>query len=208
MSKFEFKGTPGPWIIETYEGREHWEEELYKVADDLNWSHWEYLGFDKYNAYFEDRYEVDREAYRKIYFSPVMITEDYKFDELKCLDFWIRVWSNARHPHWSGYHLWLQKKKESVQNKRSDTKCFEEYVPKEYEGVYDVVNRETDHEVWDIATVHYSEQNAKLIIESPEMFNLLSEVVHGLDDKDKLTLWEQSVKHSAEQILNRITNQK
>lgn len=50
--------------------------------------------------------------------------------------------------------------------------------------------------------------NAILIAAAPDMYNMLLEVVDGLEDKSTLSMWEQSVKHSAQQLLDRITNQK
>lgn len=52
----------------------------------------------------------------------------------------------------------------------------------------------------------YHEANTKLIAEAPNMFELLADIVHGLNDRSKLSLWDQSVKQAAEEILNRITS--
>lgn len=50
--------------------------------------------------------------------------------------------------------------------------------------------------------------NALLVAEAPAMFDLLTEIVDGLEDKGKLSVWELSLKTTAQQILDRITNQK
>lgn len=49
--------------------------------------------------------------------------------------------------------------------------------------------------------------NAAAIAEVPNMLELLADIVHGLNDRSKLSLWDQSVKQAAEEILHRIENQ-
>jgi len=49
-----------------------------------------------------------------------------------------------------------------------------------------------------------AEANAKLLVQSPAMYEFLTTFIDMLKDKKKLTIWEKAILHSAKEIIEPI----